>query len=438
MRRYFEFTDLVIPCGPGICSATLREYVQRLGRPDLLREVAGLDVAVQPKTSSDRTQWQDRARGKCYMCKTAVRTKELWPLCSECAAFNKRKREECFDCSDMVAVVTGGRTKIGHKCALRLLRAGATVVTTSRFPRIATERYAQEEDFADFRSRLYVFGADFRRLQSVQRVVGLVLQRFDRIDILIHNAAQTVRRPPAWYETLIRREEELGHLEDGEVEPEAPAASADISLVNEALALLPVDLPVGLPVSSSDVEAEAMKSAWFPPGLTDVHGEQLDLRTVTSWTQHFEDTEMPELVEVLTVNLVVPYLLTARWLPLLCKAPSAFVVFVTSQEGSFTTPSGSKNGTHAHTNVAKAGLNMLAKTIAGDLRQQSIFASAVDPGWVSWMKPGGSQVVEAAPLTEADGAARVLDPIVGGMKAIQANRCPPAGVLFKDFRVTPW
>mmetsp|Transcript_41158 Transcript_41158/g.62165 ORF Transcript_41158/g.62165 Transcript_41158/m.62165 type:complete len:192 (-) Transcript_41158:182-757(-) len=189
---------------------------------------------------------------------------------------------------------------------------------------------------------------------------------------------------------------------------------------------------------SSDVEAELNKAELFPAGKTDAHGDQLDLRKVTSWTLKLEDVEVPELAEVLAINLVVPYVLTARLLPLLRKTDSSFVVFVSSQEGSFTAPNGTKNCQHPHTNVAKAGLNMLCRTIAPDFRKDGIFASVVDPGWVSWMKPGGSGPVERAPLSEDDGAARVMDPIFAGLEALKQRRCPPSGVLFKDFRVAAW
>jgi len=218
-----------------------------------------------------------------------------------------------------------------------------------------------------------------------------------------------------------------------------PVGATSRDLVADAFALLPAPISLDMHnVLASDMEAESRKAEWFPEGRTDVHGEQLDLRKITSWSMRIEDTEMPELAEVLAVNLVVPYILTARWLPLLRSASSAFVIFVTSQEGSFSAPTGVKNGVHPHTNVAKAGLNMLARTIAGDLRRESVFVSAVDPGWVSWMQPGESQQAVSAPLAEADGAARVLDPIFSGMRALSKSRSPPTGVLFKDFRVAPW
>lgn len=432
LRNYAAFADLIIPCGKGVCPETLRAYVRHLERPDLLQEAFSTQVAVEPKTASDRMQWQDRLRGKCYMCKVSLQTKEAWPICSSCADFNLLKCKQMADCQDLVAVVTGGRTKIGREVALRLLRSGATVVVTSRFPRCTAERYSQEEDFANFKDRLQIQGADFRSLESVQRLVDVVSHQFSHIDILIHNAAQTIRRPPAYYESLIRKERSLEPLADGD-QGLASASNDNLHFVDQALALLPVKL-----FMKEDKEAELQKSEWFPSGKTDRHGEQLDLRKFTSWTQKIEDTEMPELAEVLSINLVVPYLLTARWLPLMRASKFAFIIFVSSQEGSFSPGGSGKNSTHPQTNVAKAGLNMLAKTIAGNLRTSCIFTSAVDPGWVSWMQPGPGQATQQAPLTEADGAARVLDPIFSGMQALNAGRAPPSGVLFKDFRVAQW
>ena len=42
--------------------------------------------------------------------------------------------------------MTGGRVKIGFEVGLKLLRAGATLVVTSRFPRDTAHRYAQPPD----------------------------------------------------------------------------------------------------------------------------------------------------------------------------------------------------------------------------------------------------------------------------------------------------
>ena len=77
-------------------------------------------------------------------------------LCPDCAEFNYAKRQASADMTGMVCVVTGGRVRIGFQIVLKLLRAGATVLTTSRFKHDAALRYAAEPDFSEWSSRLEV------------------------------------------------------------------------------------------------------------------------------------------------------------------------------------------------------------------------------------------------------------------------------------------
>lgn len=56
----------------------------------------------------------------------------------------------------MVCIVTGGRTKIGFRTALKLLRCGATVIVTTRFPVNAAEVYSKENDSNQWIKRLQV------------------------------------------------------------------------------------------------------------------------------------------------------------------------------------------------------------------------------------------------------------------------------------------
>ena len=60
-------------------------------------------------------------------------------LCTRCAELNLEKRRQTADLSFAVALVTGGRVRIGYATVLKLLRAGALVVTTTRFPADGTE-----------------------------------------------------------------------------------------------------------------------------------------------------------------------------------------------------------------------------------------------------------------------------------------------------------
>merc|ERR1712224_342542 len=116
-------------------------------------------------------------------------------------------------------------------------------------------------------------------------------------------------------------------------------------------------------------------------------------------------------------------------------------VNVSSAEGVFATDgAAAKSAEHGHTNLAKAALNMLTKTSAPELASLGIFCNAVDPGWVSMMRPGDPDAASRPlpPLSEADGAARVLAPVFDGLNALSAGRVPVHGVLLKNFKVAPW
>src|SRR5262249_42098691 len=129
-------------------------------------------------------------------------------LCPECAELNWSKRGQECDLSGRVALVTGGRVKIGFAVALRLLRAGATVHVTTRFPRDAAGRFAAEADFATWSDRLRLHGLDLRALTEVERFADELCDRLARLDVVVNNAAQTVRRPAAYYREMVARERE--------------------------------------------------------------------------------------------------------------------------------------------------------------------------------------------------------------------------------------
>ena len=96
--------------------------------------------------------------------------------------------------------MTGARVKIGFRVALKLLRAGATVVATSRFPADCAGRFAAQPDADDWRERLRVCGCDFRDLGAVEALCAAVpgLLPDTGLDVLVNNACQTVRRPPQY------------------------------------------------------------------------------------------------------------------------------------------------------------------------------------------------------------------------------------------------
>lgn len=137
----------------------------------------------------------------CHICGAAYRELDAryHRLCPPCAAENRLRREQSADLSGRIALVTGGRIKIGYATALRLLRQGARVVVTTRFAHDAAHRFTQEPDFEDWRSRLEIHGLDFVDPRGVLGFAEALHASLPWLDILINNAAQTVKRPPSFY-----------------------------------------------------------------------------------------------------------------------------------------------------------------------------------------------------------------------------------------------
>src|SRR5690606_27164600 len=141
-------------------------------------------------------------------------------------------RTETADLHGRVALLTGGRVKIGYYAGLKLLRAGAELIVTTRFPRDSAARYATEPDFADWGHRLEVFGLDLRHTPSVEAFCAQLLAERPRLDFIINNACQTVRRPPAFY----------AHMMEGERALQTQSSSEARQLVNAANAITSAEL----------------------------------------------------------------------------------------------------------------------------------------------------------------------------------------------------
>ena len=144
----------------------------------------------------------------CYVCKVKYHEVHAFydQLCPSCAEFNFAKRGELADLSGTVGLLTGGRVKIGYQAGIKLLRCGVSLIVATRFPRDAAARYAAEADFADWGDRLEVFGLDLRHTPSVEAFCQHVLSTRDRLDFIVNNACQTVRRPPDFYRHMMEGE----------------------------------------------------------------------------------------------------------------------------------------------------------------------------------------------------------------------------------------
>lgn len=369
--------------------------------------VAGTHTPVPQLPAAEAHPNTYRRAQNCYVCKAPYTEVHAFyhRLCPACAGHNVRKREQRADLRGRRALLTGGRIKIGFELGLRLLRDGAEVILTTRFPNDARGRYAAQPDAPEWLDRLRVVGLDLRDLPGVESFADHLVAHEPGLDILVNNAAQTVRRPLAFYAHLLAGE--MPALLEARTEPTLP--------------LLP-------------------EQKWFPPARFDAHGQQVDLRPDNSWSARLHEVGTLELLEVQLVNAVAPFVLAARLKPLFLRSPHArrFVVNVSAMEGQFTRPT--KTTRHPHTNMAKAALNMLTRTSAADYAADGIYMTSVDTGWITDEKPHpGAERVRAAgfftPLDCVDGMARVYDPIARG---VNEPGEPFFGVFLKDYAPYPW
>jgi NAD(P)-dependent dehydrogenase (short-subunit alcohol dehydrogenase family) len=378
----------------------------------------------------------------CYMCKLKIGQDEKnnppkpgLGLCKSCEEINANHRNDKTDLTGKFAIVTGARIKIGFSVVLRFLRRGATVIAITRFPKDAVRRYSAEKDFNKWSKRLHIYGIDLRQYATVSSFIQHIKKYYPRLDILVNNAAQTVRRPPIYYKELFEKEGEP-------LDPKHQYLIKDISHDPWVVSRQSDKTKKSLTITKNVTESAALSQlallpqdslydpSLFPIGQHDAYGEQLDLRKETSWNSTVDEISPIEMVEVQLVNSIIPFLLVSQLLPHMTK-PS-FIVNVTSQEGQFSTI---KSGEHVHTNMAKASLNMLTKTISADLCLKNIYVTSVDTGWVSRTRPGpDTEKTIPAPLTMEDGAARVTHPVLEGLASGHYHQ----GVLLKDFKVSPW
>jgi NAD(P)-dependent dehydrogenase (short-subunit alcohol dehydrogenase family) len=382
-----------------------------------------------------------RPRG-CYVCKSRYRRVDAFyhQLCPDCAARNRGRREARTDLSGRRALLTGGRAKIGMYIALRLLRDGAHTTITTRFPRDAARRFAAMADSADWLHRLRIVGVDLRDPGQVLALADSVTAR-GPLDILINNAAQTVRRSAAAYALLAETEAaplNLGPLpEIVSIVPAgrdgAAAALGDGDHTGAHWAPTPHVLAR---LSPADHSASGARVAIG--GAIDAGGLVPDAHSVNSWIERVDEVDPIELLEVQLCNVTAPFILVGRLRGALAASPArrAYVVNVSAMEGQFSR--GYKGPGHPHTNMAKAALNMLTRTSATELRDDGILMTSVDTGWITDERPLPTRMRLAAtgfhaPLDLVDGAARVYDPIVRGEAGEDLYGC-----FLKDYDPAPW
>ncbi|MFD7411810.1 SDR family NAD(P)-dependent oxidoreductase [Kitasatospora purpeofusca] len=356
-----------------------------------------------------------RGGRRCYVCKQRYREVDAFyhMLCRPCAADNTARRGLSTDLRGRRALLTGGRVKIGFQLALMMLRDGAELLVTSRFPHDTVRRFRAVEGSTAWWDRLTVVGIDLRDPRQVLGLTEQLCADGRPLDILVNNAAQTLRRPPESYALLAAGERSALPAADAATVTHAPGFRP-----TAALGPSPSTLPI--------------------PLGTDEAGLLPDLADTNSWSARLGSLDPTEVLEVQLVNALAPALLCDRLLPLLLASPHPrrYIVNVTAVEGRFAVRN--KTAGHPHTNMAKAALNMLTRTSAEELATLGVHMCAVDTGWITDENPAPRKARIAAtgfrtPLDIVDGAARVYDPIVRGEAG-----SPISGVFLKDYREAAW
>ncbi len=401
----------------------------------------------------------------CYICKAEYTRLHFFydAMCPACAALNYEKRFQTASLDGQVALITGSRLKIGYQAALMMLRAGARVIATTRFPIDSALRYSREKDFADWRGRLHIYGLDLRHTPSVEIFCKIFEEKYGRLDLLINNAAQTVRRPPGFYAHLMPFETKPFHEQSEDVQfllrdferakqkLSSPARKNISSPTNPADSAPAVNWNGKMPGMGLVASAELSQIPYaydhalqtekiFPQGRLDADLQQVDLRDTNSWRLRLGEIDTAELFELQLVNAIAPFVLCNQLIPLMKRENTGqkHIVNVSAMEGKFHRFK--KADRHPHTNMAKAALNMLTHTSASGLAKHGIYMNAVDTGWVTDEDPAALAAFKQKthdfepPLDIVDGAARVCDPFFNGILT-GSHWC---GKFLKDYFPIDW
>ncbi len=406
-----------------------------------------VSAAALPPPSSDAPRRKLNQPEACYVCKQPFTDVHFFYhlLCPKCAAYNYEMRSLSADLRGRTALVTGGRVKIGHQTVLRLLRDGAKVIVTTRFPNAGAKRFYAEPDSADWADRLQLCGLDLRNIPAVESFARHLYDVEPAIDIIIHNAAQTIKRPSGFYQDLVAQEQHPELSVPDEARRLVVQGAPSTLHVSDSTDLMPLVIPS---IAEEALVGANGSSHALKPALPDIlptdrwedNEERADSRTFNSWLLRLDEVGPQEMLEVQLVNSVAPFLLNSRLKGLMTRSPHErrFIVNVSAMEGQF---SRHKTVFHPHTNMAKAALNMMTRTSGDDYARDGIYMNSVDTGWVTDENPTIKrmrlQEEEGffAPLDIIDGMARIYHPVAEG---VNKPETPLYGLFLKDYASCKW
>lgn len=408
----------------------------------------GLDEATKEYVAAmslkTPRKWVQR---NCYICRLQIHKSHriFSAMCEPCGEFNLAGSSASLPhnlrLEGKTALVTGARINLGFHVVLRLLRCGASVIASTRYPRDAVARYEEQPDSVDWMGRLRVVGADFRTANDAFALVGQtksILQEWGTsLDILVNNAAQTLTDSVEMEKAAVTRETALKGrvmpvLAEGSYEARVWHGASANNVLKEAGAgdstrdkVAMEEVPSkeassetlgfeGLNLEQNIGEKEATKT-----------GEIIKRPEPSSWVQSLSDIPYEDVITAHSINTFVPLILIRELLPVmnhrknddLTGANTGHVINVSSREGIFegSPKHGAKNGKHVHTNMSKAGLNMITETEASTAWQKyRVCMNTVDPGYMSAAPEYEKAYGGERPLSWEDGAGRVMWPIAMG------------------------
>lgn len=429
----------------------------RIARED---EIFTAPIMLTDKSVTDREDLILNSPRNCYVCKAEYRQMHHFydSMCPSCAELNYQKRFQSADLTGQIAVITGSRLKIGYQATLMMLRAGATVIATTRFPADSAIRFAKESDYSKWKERLHIYGLDLRHTPSIEIFCNHIEDKFKRLDILINNAAQTVRRPPAFYSHMMEDENKPYSELSGDVQKllkNHHDYSSKLTMLtpqdnngDSALTVSWSGKTPGIGIRHSaqlsqipyGYDDSISSEKLFPKGKLDVDLQQVDLRKTNSWRLKLGEINTAEMLEVQLVNNIAPFVLCNMLSPLMKRdyTGKKHIINVSAMEGKFKRFK--KEARHPHTNMAKAALNMLTHTSSREFADFGIYMNAVDTGWVTDEDPAQLSKLKEdlhdfqPPLDIVDGAARVMDPLFDGINRGK-HWC---GKFLKDYFPIDW